>query len=387
MHSSPMPKLNDIIEWISPFLIKPTSTSITLSISRRFFLFELVRKAVAAIEDEPYLNFISLLKNYKVLGSFITGTVREFHRDRNDLYFKNFFPEKELYDLIKKDLEWLSKDHGHIKVTITNRGVLIYDNYRKNQFNVLLFTIHSGTWIPENLRKKMIYTPEQRCMEEDIGSHHLYSRLVLEKGGIWIDNKQSRFACDFNRSWDKAIYHNNQEAWAQGQLWNSYPSKKDIKDIQKGYNEFYFALAQLTDSYRFNIIVDGHTMSDSADRPAIGIGTRYIPSFYLPIVRSMRKQLIKIGYSPVEFDNPYSGGNILQWLQQKAPDLFACLIEINKKIYMDAQRKQVIPEKLEKLSKEITEIFDIGEEENLEPPKSPDVAPPSSSRSTLPKSS
>lgn len=364
-----MPKFNDIIEQISPLLIKPTSTSITLSISKRFFLFELMRKAVTVIEDEPYLNFISLLKNYKVLTHFLTGTIREFHRDRNDLYFKNFFLEKELYDLIKADIEWLAKDHGHLRVTITNRGVVIYDNYKKNQFNVLLFTIHSGSWVPKNLKDKMLYTKDMRGMEEDVASHHLYSRLVLEKGGIWIDNKQSRFACDFNRPWDKAIYHDNQEIWAQGQIWKGYPSKKDIKDIQKGYDEFYFTLAQLTDSYRFNIIVDGHTMSDFPDRPSIGIGTKYIPYFYLPIVRSMRKKLMKIGYSPVEFDKPYYGGNILLWLQQKAPDLFACLIEINKKLYMDSKRENVIPEKLEKLSKEITEIFNIGEEEQFDAPK------------------
>ncbi len=359
-----MSKLNDIIEWISPLLLKPTSTSLTISLSRRFFLFELMRKTVAAIEDEPYLNFISLLKNYKVLGHFLTGTVREFYRDRNDSYFRNFFDEKALYELVKADMEWLAKEHGHVKVTITSRGVIIYDNYQKNQFNVLLFTIHSGTWIPKSLKEKMAYSPSQCRVEEDIDSHKLYSRLVLEKGGIWIDNKQSRFACDFNRAWDKAIYHNNQEPWAQGALWKEYPSNKDVKDIREGYDEFYFTLAQLTDTYRFNIIVDGHTMSDSPNRPSVGLGTRYIPTFYLPIVHSMRKKLMGLGYAPVEFNKPYYGGNILLWLQQKAPDLFACLVEINKKLYMDEQRKEVIPEKLDKVSREITEIFNIGEDES-----------------------
>ena len=358
-----MPKLNDLIEWISPLLVKPTATSLTISLSRRFFLFDLLRKAVAAIEDEPYLNFISLLKNYKVLGSFITGTVREFYRDRNHSYFRNFFLERELYELVKADIEWLATGHGHIKVTITNRGLIIYDNYRKNQFNVLLFTIHSGTWVPKNLGEKLFYTAGQRRSEEDIDSSKLFSRLVLEKGGIWIDNKQSRFACDFNRVWGKAIYRDSQEPWAQGKLWKEYPSKKDVRDIQKGYDEFYFTLAQLTDSYRFNIIVDGHTMSDSPGRPAIGFGTRYIPSFYVPIVHSMRRKLLKLGYSPVLLNVPYAGGSILQWLQQKAPDLFACLIEINKCLYMDSDRKDVFPERLEKLSKEVLEMFNIGEDE------------------------
>ncbi len=358
-----MAKLSEFIEWASPLIIKGKWDSLTISLSRRFFLFELMKKVVETIEDDPYLNFISLLKNYKILGKFLTGTVREFHRDRNSLYFRNFFADKNLYDLVKSDIEWLAKEYGYMRVTITKRGLLIYDNYKKNQFNVLLFTIHSGTWVPQNLSKKMECTQQQRYLEEDIDSHKLYSRLVLSRAGIWIDNKQSRFICDFNRGWERAIYKDKQESWAQNTLWKQYPSEDEVEDIKEVYDQFYFTLAQLTETHRFNIIIDGHTMSDNPGRPAFSFGTKYIPTFYLPIVKSMRQRLLQLGYEPVLFNAPYGGGNILQYIQQKTPDLFSCVIEINKKLFMTQNRDAVEAAKLEKLSKDLVEIF------NLEEPK------------------
>ena len=60
-------KLRDMYETISPLLIETKATSITLGLSRRFFLFSLMGKIIRRIEDDPYLNFISLLKYYKIL--------------------------------------------------------------------------------------------------------------------------------------------------------------------------------------------------------------------------------------------------------------------------------------------------------------------------------
>ena len=56
-------KIKEMFETISPLLIEAKSTSITLGLSRRFFLFSLMGKIIRKIEDDPYLNFISLL-NY-----------------------------------------------------------------------------------------------------------------------------------------------------------------------------------------------------------------------------------------------------------------------------------------------------------------------------------
>ena len=155
------------------------------------------------------MNFIALLKSYKILGRILYGSVREFYRDRNKLYFKNFFLERDLWKLVKEDIEWLvneNKNVEDIKMTITKKGVIIYDNYKKNNFNVLLMTSHAGTWLPKIVKNKMLLTDSFRFIEEDIDTHKIYSRLVLEKGGIWIDNKMSRFAVDFNRPATRAIY-------------------------------------------------------------------------------------------------------------------------------------------------------------------------------------
>jgi len=134
-------KLREIFSILSPILINPSKTSITIGLSKRFLIFQMLKRLGKKIEDEPYLNFISVLKNYKVLGRILDGTVYELHRDRNNLYFKNFFVEREVWKLVKEDLEWLMKEHKdakNIKLAITKRGVLVYDNYKKNNFNLLL---------------------------------------------------------------------------------------------------------------------------------------------------------------------------------------------------------------------------------------------------------
>ena len=102
----------------------------------------------------------------------------------------------------------------------------------------------------------------------------------------------------------------------------------------EGYHEFYFTLSRLIDTYRFNIIFDGHSMKDAKGRPEISFGTKYIPKFYMPIVRSMQKKLNNLGYNPVSLNVPYSGGYILQWLNSRFPDIFICSMEVNKRLYM-----------------------------------------------------
>src|SRR3989338_463572 len=209
-----------LFEKMSPVLITPTSTSITVGLSQRFFLFQLMRKAITMVENDPYLNFLSLLKGYKVLGDFLSGTLEEFYRDRNNFYFKKFFEDEELYEAVKADIEKYTKKFPALHMTITRKGIIVYDNYKKNQFNVLLLTMHGGHWIPAAIKNKLALNPDDRFEEEDSGSSEIYSMIVLEKGGIWVDNKQSRFGCDYNRTIGEAIYREGAEEWLMKQkLW------------------------------------------------------------------------------------------------------------------------------------------------------------------------
>jgi N-formylglutamate amidohydrolase len=361
--------LRNLLGQLSPILLKPTSTSLTISLSKRFLIFQMLDRLTKKIEDDPYLNFISVLKNYKVLGKFMHGTLHELHRDRNKLYFKNFFIDKRLYEQVKQNLEWTyhkceeesSERNKKIKLTITKRGVMVYDNYQKNQFNVLLLTIHSGIWMRNDIEQMQSITREKRLLEEDIDTHKIYSNLVIEKGGIWIDNKASRFACDYNRNPSRAIYSNKQEKWIK-EIWKEPLTEQQRRWLMEGYHEFYFTLGKLIDTYRFNIIFDGHSMKDAGGRPQISFGTKYIPNFYMPIVRSMQHKLSKLGYHPVSLNVPYSGGYILEWLNNQFPDVFICSMEVNKNLYMTRNRKKVISKKLNQISKSITNIFDIEED-------------------------
>ncbi len=349
-------KVREIVEMVSPILVRPTFGSLTIGISKRFFLFHLMRRIITMIEEDPHLNFVAMLKSYKVLGRFLFGSLHEFHRDRNRLYFKNFFYDRKLWEIVKRDLESLHPKYKDVKMTITKRGVIIYDNYKKDAFNVLLLTIHSGTWVPEEIQKKMWISDHKRYREEDVETDRLYRNLVLEKAGIWIDNKQSRFVIDFNRALKNAIYVDNSEKWVNA-LWKEPLLKNESDAIYAGYREFYFALTRLLDSYQFNIILDGHSMKPTEGRPNLSFGTKYIPKFYQPIVRSMQRKMQSLGYSPVLLNTPFKGGFILRWLNGKFPNVFICSMEINKKIYMS--RNNPLKRKMKKISSDLTNIFDI----------------------------
>ncbi|MBN1645885.1 N-formylglutamate amidohydrolase [Candidatus Woesearchaeota archaeon] len=357
-------KLNEIFHTISPILINAKKTSITVGLSKRFLLFQLMNHLTRRIEDEPYLNFISVLKNYKILGRFLNGHIKDLYRDRNKSYFKNFFMDRKLYELVKQDLEWVWEKHKDLKLTITKRGIIIYDNYEPNNFNVLLLTIHSGTWLPKDIQKKQIMSPEKRRLEEDIDTHKLYSPLVLDKRGIWIDCKNSRFACDYNRGPETAIYKNNSERFVK-ELWTQELTGKQRKELMKGYAEFYFTLGHLIETYKFNIIFDGHSMRDTKTRPMMSFGTHYIPKFYMPIVRSMQRKLNNMGYEPVRLNDPYEGGYILNWMHKRYPEVFTFSMEINKKLYMTRDRRKTIQKRMRKVSENLQQIFDIEDEADV----------------------
>jgi N-formylglutamate amidohydrolase len=354
----------EILERISPILINPKPTSITLSLSKRFMLFTLLKKTAEKIEEDPHLNFISLIKYYKVFTKFLEGTIHEFYRDRNKAYFKDFFIDKEIYKRIKEDLEYVYKINPHVNLTITKEGILIYQNYDKKNFNILLLTVHSGTFVPKHIEKKQNLTKEERIKEEDVDSDRLYCRLVLQNSGIWIDNKHSRFFCDVNRNMNRCIYTEDNNNNIQ-KLWKEELTENEKDEIYDFYKRFYSMLARLLDSYSFNIIFDSHTMRDMKNRPKISFGTEFIPKFYLPIVKSMKSKIIKIGYNNVGINKPYGGGFILKWLSSKYPNLFIFSMEINKKLYMYKNRKKVIIKNREKIAKDLINIFDIDEEEGF----------------------
>lgn len=355
------PSIQDIkrlIKIVSPILVRPQKSAINIGFSKDFLLLQFIKSIIKKIESDPYLNFISALKYYKVLGKLIHGPIEDIHRDLNKNYFKHFFESIEFYKLVKKDIEWVYARNKKIRITINKKGYIIYDNYKKNKFNILLLTIHSGKWMPSEIATKQVLSNKERFVEEDTDIHKIYSPLVLENAGIWIDNNLSRFACDYNRLPEKAIYANKSELWLE-KLWKKALSQKQRERLMDGYNDFYLTLTSLVDSYNFNIIFDGHSMKDASDRAELSFGTKYIPRFYLPVVRNMKEHLIKLGYSDVAFDKPFSGGYILKWLSNKFPNVFICAMEVNKKLYMNKERTLSRTDRIELLSRNIVQIFNI----------------------------
>lgn len=351
-------KLKILLALISPILIYPENSFFRIRFSKRFFLFSAFQRLKNSLELDPYLNFISALKYYKVLGKFLHGEIEQLHKERNFLYFKNFFYNKRLYEIVKADLQWVYLRNKKLKLTLTKNGVIIYDNYKPNAFNTLLLTLHSGNWMPKSIEEKQFWTKDKRIQEEDTDTHKIYADIVLKKNGIWIDNKLSRFACDYNRSAEKCIYQNNSETWLN-ELWKEPLNSAQKKLLMTDYQEFYFTLSKLIQSYNFNLILDGHSMRNLAGRPDISFGTKFIPKFYMPIVQKWLVELKTAGYPEAKLDSPYSGGNIVEWLNGKFPNIFIAPVEINKKLYMENSETQSNPNLLEKLADDFSKLLGL----------------------------
>lgn len=104
-------------------------------------------------------------------------------------------------------------------------------------------------------------------------------------------------------------------------------------------------------------------MRHEKTRPSISFGTHYIPKFYLPIVASLKKKIMSMGYESCGINNPYGGGYILAWISKKYPAVFTFSMEINKKIYLYPDRLKTKPKNIEKISNDLVKIFDIQEED------------------------
>ena len=316
------------------------------------------KKISEKVERNPHLSFISLLGANKLIGELLDNSIAYFHRNRNAYWFKKFFEDEELYELVKEDIEFYYKKYPKIKLIITKYGTMIYDNYKPNQFNILLLTIHGGTWIPDYVNELMAVSKAIVYGEEDIAVDYIYGPLVLKKGGIWINTKQSRFVCDFNRTPERAIYTNTSEVRVKD-IWHEELKPYQKQKIMKSYRRFYSLLDTLIETHRFNIVFDGHSMVNEPGRPSLSFGIKFVPQFYLPIVAEMRKTLARETSRQVDINNPFSGGYILEYLSGRFPNIFIFSMEINKGIYMDPSCLHLRKKPMWQLSKAITKIFEF----------------------------
>ena len=329
------------------------------SLSKYYFIFlEQFQRLSENIEKNPHLNFLSLLQTYKIVIEVLDGKVSYFYYNRNKLWFKHFFPDEELYNLVKADLERFHARFPNVKLTITKDGTMIYDNYKKNKFNFLVVTPHDGTWMPKHIQELQKITKEQRYNEEDVGTNIVYGPLALIKGGIWINVKQSRFVCDYNRSKKRSIYTNTSEKRLKN-IWKQSLNSYDREYIHSRYDNFYFILDKIIETHRFNIIFDGHSMVDEKGRPPISFGLKYVPAFYMPIVREIKKTLEKNSSIKVHINTPYSGGNILKRLSEKFPDVFIFSMELNKSMYMDQKHMILNYWKATKIQQQLLRMFEF----------------------------
>ena len=114
-------------------------------------------------ERNPNNQFITLLNALGRLENVLNGTVTYFHRHRNHLWFKLFFREPELYELVKKEIEYQYNNHPLVKLIITPRGVMIFDNYKKmlQEIDELTYVNYKpGLYNPYEISDSLIFVGE-----------------------------------------------------------------------------------------------------------------------------------------------------------------------------------------------------------------------------------
>ena len=348
---------------LTPIILQISKKGISISLSERFILFQLLGELHDKIEENPYLNFLSILSYQKSFEKTLSGTVEKFYKKRNSYYFRRFFIHNEIYNATKDEICEIFHINKKIKLTIFKSGLLIYDNYNIKDFNVLLLTLHAGEFVPKNIKNKFAISDVERRKEEDIYSDKLYRNIVLKQGGIWVNNKMSRFYCDLNRSKDECIYSNPDINNFNHNIWGKELTKKERNDILKFYDDSYLLLKSIIEAYSFNIIFDAHTMRNEKTRPNISFGTHYIPKFYLPIVTSLKKRMTAMGYENCGVNQPYGGGYILAWISNQYPSVFIFSMEINKQLYLYPNRLNLKLKNTKKIADDLVRIFDIQEEE------------------------
>ena len=212
---------------------------------------------------------------------------------------------------------------------------------------LLVTAIHDGHSIRPQLLPHFLLTDGERLREEDPFTGSLTN---ISSQSLVV--KTSRFETDLNRSPDKAIYINPEDAWGL-ELYKTSLSKELIDTSRRNYEEFYIGLKVYIDKILerepWLIVYDLHSYNhrrDGVDRfanprenPEINIGTGNTHPEWQPVVDVLIDRLSKFNFQGRHLDVreniKFQGGYFSKWLSENFGERI-CPIAIEfKKFFMD----------------------------------------------------
>ena len=142
------------------------------------------------------------------------------------------------------------------------------------------------------------------------------------------------------------------------------PLSEALRRINGLYRPFHEALEGLLNETRalfgYGILIDCHSMPSASTSPARGrrpdfvLGDRFGASCQEFIVMFVKDALEQMGYR-VQVNRPYAGGYITELYGQPASGLNALQLEVNRGLYLDETRFELIP-RYKQLQADITAL-------------------------------
>lgn len=189
----------------------------------------------------------------------------------------------------------------------------------------------------------------ERLREEDPFTSQL-TTIAETRLIVW----QSRFEVDLNRSRDKAVYLEPEDAWGL-QVWKSRPSPELIERSLEEYDAFYKAAYQLLSElqlrFKWFVVFDLHSYNhyrDGIDKPAadssfnpdVNVGTGTMNrDHWAPIINRFISDLHAYDFLGRHLDVreniKFKGGYFPRWIHETFSNS-ACVLSIEvKKFFMN----------------------------------------------------
>lgn len=207
-----------------------------------------------------------------------------------------------------------------------------------SELKMLLSIPHSGTDISPYSNNLI----GNHIEDIDFYVHKLINKDVLLENGIGIlKSNISRAICDLNRKRSDSFFH-----WYKNTLGENIYSSVPIEKDYKYWDEYYSKI--LSYSNKNMLLLDLHSMPSvtkryhylrnpfqSKYRPDICISDLSFSKKYGKAI----KETFSEEFNTIKINNPYKGGNIIRSFHKHFKS--AIQIEINRKLYMDEENKEL----------------------------------------------
>lgn len=219
----------------------------------------------------------------------------------------------------------------------------------KGQSPLVATAIHNGHVVRDNLSSLFKLSSDERLREEDPFTADWASITDNQIIGL-----NSRFEMDLNRSREKAIYREPEDAWGLT-VWKDELPEELAQESLTNYDQFYADVKQMlqgiADRHGCFVVYDLHTYNhrregadgpeaDPQENPEVNLGTGNMNrQLWAPMVDAFTKSLQQYDYQGRHLDVrenvKFEGGHFMRWIHDTFPDR-ACVISIEfKKFFMD----------------------------------------------------